>query len=129
MRRTMFSTSSVQPRWATEISDNGLTRRNFTCLSLAVEAEEPARFRNWQRNGILAVQRHWDVGDGEPTCLKSKIGRGLQLVIGGHDQSCSSSKLVHRHQRPSAFEQPKYRYVASCGISQVLPPPQPVINT
>src|ERR1039458_5036314 len=82
MRRTMFSTSSVQPRWATEISDNGLTRRNFTCLSLAVEAEEPARFRNWQRNGILAVQRHWDVGDGEPTCLKSKIGRGLQLVIG-----------------------------------------------
>jgi len=32
-RRKMFSTSSVQPRWVTEISFNGLTRRNFSRTS------------------------------------------------------------------------------------------------
>ena len=30
---TMFSTSSVPPRWVTEISDNGLTRRNLSRTS------------------------------------------------------------------------------------------------
>jgi hypothetical protein len=31
----MLSTSSVQPRWVTEISFNGLTRLNFSRTSLA----------------------------------------------------------------------------------------------
>jgi hypothetical protein len=37
MRRTMFSTSNVQPRWATEISFNGLTRRNCSRTSFSGE--------------------------------------------------------------------------------------------
>ena len=35
MRRTMFNTSSVQPRWATEISFNGLIRLNFSRTSFS----------------------------------------------------------------------------------------------
>jgi hypothetical protein len=36
IRRTMFKTSSVQPRWVTEISFNGLTRLNFSRTSSGV---------------------------------------------------------------------------------------------
>jgi len=59
-RRTVFNTSSVQPRWVTEISDNGLTRRNcartsagevITTLSLRDNVAQASRLPSDEFDG------------------------------------------------------------------------------